>query len=376
MSRRRATVAVKAQQKQDSAGSRRVRDDPEERSRLRVMEDELRDPKNFVEYFLPRPLRLAFFLGSAVSCLIASLLSAFRVAEDPSAAFVAGSGATTNLVVNLIGLATFTGLYFWDEKQADARIERRQQVRERQIAIGDREVYFNDQGEKMSKLKEVDDEWILRRLERWGKRDGMPFVGPKKGRILQQLVRDRAPKTAVEVGSMAAYSAILIAQAMPQGGKLVSIESDWKWVLVAKRFLGQATKDGQRAVGGRVAVRWGDARTLLAEGPSKLLGSGEAKIELLFLDGLPKEYLEYLQAAEPYLAPGALVIADNAGIFAQGGLKPYLEYVRSSPRYSSRYVESTLEWRDDVADGMEVSEYLDPQATVAAVAGRAAEGGN
>ena len=79
---------------------------------------------------------------------------------------------------------------------------------------------------------------------------------------------------------------------------------------------------------------------------------------MLFLDGLPSQYLAYLKAAEPLLAPGALVVADNAGIFGQGGLLEYLEYVRSSGKYSSRYLESTLEWRDDIADGMEVSELL------------------
>lgn len=78
-------------------------------------------------------------------------------------------------------------------------------------------------------------------------------------------------------------------------------------------------------------------------------------IDFLFLDGMPREYLAYLKAAEPHMAPNALVVADNAGVFAEGGLKPYLEYVRSSGRYKSRFEASTLEWRDDVADGLEVS---------------------
>ncbi len=51
--------------------------------------------------------------------------------------------------------------------------------------------------------QEVDDDWIARRLERWGKRDNMPFIGPAKGTILQQLVADKKPQTAVEVGTMA-----------------------------------------------------------------------------------------------------------------------------------------------------------------------------
>lgn len=44
------------------------------------------------------------------------------------------------------------------------------QVREAQIRLGDREVFLNEKGERMSRLKDVDDQWILRRLERWGRR--------------------------------------------------------------------------------------------------------------------------------------------------------------------------------------------------------------
>ena len=81
-------------------------------------------------------------------------------------------------------------------------------------------------------------------------------------------------------------------------------------------------------------------------------------IGMLFLDGTPKETLAYLKAAEPFLAEGALVVADNAGVFAQGGMKPYLEYVRSeSGKYTSRLVHCKLEWNDEVEDGMEVSYY-------------------
>jgi cephalosporin hydroxylase len=59
---------------------------------------------------------------------------------------------------------------------------------------------------------QVDDDWIARRLERWGQRDGMPFLGPRKAAILQQLVQQQQPQLAVEVGTMAGYSAIKIAQ--------------------------------------------------------------------------------------------------------------------------------------------------------------------
>ena len=80
-------------------------------------------------------------------------------------------------------------------------------------------------------------------------------------------------------------------------------------------------------------------------------------IDMLFLDGTPNETLQYLKAAEPFLAEGATVVADNAGIFANGGMKAYLEYVRSDSKYSSELVKCKLEWRDDVEDGMELSYY-------------------
>lgn len=70
----------------------------------------------------------------------------------------------------------------------------------------------------------------------------MPFIGPQKGALLQQLVRERQPRQVVEVGTMCGYSALLIAQAMGPGRQLISIEADWKWALAAKRFVWQGTQ--------------------------------------------------------------------------------------------------------------------------------------
>ncbi len=84
---------------------------------------------------------------------------------------------------------------------------------------------------------------------------------------------------------------------------------------------------------------------------------GRPPIDMLFLDGTPSETLQYLKAAEPFLAEGATVVADNAGVFANGGMKPYLEYVRCNSKYTSELVKCKLEWRDDVEDGIEVSQY-------------------
>ena len=53
--------------------------EPAERTRQQRIEDELRDPSNFVEYLLPRPLRLVLTGFGAASCLIASIISATQL---------------------------------------------------------------------------------------------------------------------------------------------------------------------------------------------------------------------------------------------------------------------------------------------------------
>jgi predicted O-methyltransferase YrrM len=88
--------------------------------------------------------------------------------------------------------------------------------------------------------------------------DGMPFVGPAKGALLQSLVRDRRPNLALEVGTLCGYSALLIAQALPPRARLISLERDWKWALVVKRFVWQA------AQGDKAKPVWGALQHICA----------------------------------------------------------------------------------------------------------------
>ena len=109
---------------------------------------------------------------------------------------------------------------------------------------------------------------------------------------------------------MAAYSAIVIAQALPAGSKLVTLEKDLQWWLVAKRFLFMANGSSS-GLADKVDARWGDALQQLpsigasssssigrastsaaggAAGPGQQAAAG-GQIDLLFLDAVPKEYL-------------------------------------------------------------------------------------
>ena len=53
------------------------------------------------------------------------------------------------------------------------------------------------------------------------------------------------------------------------------------------------------------------------------------------------------------------MIADNAEVFKElNGVKEYLDYVRNSGKYDSKTIMSTLEYRDDTPDALEVSRLL------------------
>ena len=60
--------------------------------------------------------------------------------------------------------------------------------------------------------------------------------------------------------------------------------------------------------------------------------------DFAFIDAEKTEYLQYLNLTEDKLCRGAVVVADNAGIFADQ-MSDYLDYVRNSGKYQSRFVQ-------------------------------------
>ena len=85
----------------------------ESKDKQRSMEDELKDPKYFLEYLLPRPIRLAFFGASGFGCFIALVLGVAAVSAD-GLQVSREQGTLVNLGINALGLAMFAGLILVD----------------------------------------------------------------------------------------------------------------------------------------------------------------------------------------------------------------------------------------------------------------------
>jgi predicted O-methyltransferase YrrM len=141
----------------------------------------------------------------------------------------------------------------------------------------------------------------------------IPNVGRAKGRVIRRLIDRHRPKRALELGSLLGYSAILIASSLPPGGRLTCLESN---DYLAKFVKANAEAAG---LGKRVRVVVGDALRAIPLLPGRF--------DFVLIDARKEDYLDYLRQLEPKLGAGAVVVADNTGVFRRD-VAPYLEYVR------------------------------------------------
>jgi predicted O-methyltransferase YrrM len=162
----------------------------------------------------------------------------------------------------------------------------------------------------------------------------IPVIGREKGRVIRRLIDRHRPTSAVEIGSLLGYSAILLAAALPPRGRLTCIEMNGYLAKFVKSNVAAA------GLGARVKVVVGDALRAIPLLPGRF--------DLVLIDAVKEDYLDYLRQLEPRLRPGAVVIADNTGVFRRD-VTPYLEHVRDP---AGRYESREYDFGDDA---MEVS---------------------
>lgn len=171
-------------------------------------------------------------------------------------------------------------------------------------------------------------------------------IGPVKGRILHGALREAGAVNVLEIGAYCGYSAVLIGDLLERaGGNLVSIEKHPRFAGIAREIVDYAGLDST------VEIRTGTLKTEIAgiDGP----------LDGVLLDHWKDEYLpdlKRLEAAE-LLKQGAVVFADNIDFFK---VPDYLDYVRGSGNYASRFVEASVEYNEHLRDGVEISVFRAP----------------
>jgi predicted O-methyltransferase YrrM len=174
---------------------------------------------------------------------------------------------------------------------------------------------------------------VLMEIEKRANREFLPILGPEKAKVIAETIRNARPTRVLEVGTLIGYSAIVISKELDDKAQLVTIEIHGEEVEDAVDNIRKA------ATPTKVNVIQGNAIQVIP----KLMGF----FDFVFLDGEKTEYLDYLRLAEDKLCEGAVIVADNAGIFANQ-MKNYLDYVRNSGKYSSKYLPVGV-------DGIEIS---------------------
>ena len=126
---------------------------------------------------------------------------------------------------------------------------------------------------------------------------GRMASGHIQGRLLRMLVKMVRPKRVLEVGTFSGYSAICLAQGLPEDGKLYTFEINDEMEDFTRPWI-----EGSE-VAEKIDFRIGDA---IQEAPK--LG---ITFDMAFIDGDKRHYVETYEMTLGILRPGGFILVDN-----------------------------------------------------------------
>ncbi len=132
---------------------------------------------------------------------------------------------------------------------------------------------------------------------------GLPAiqVSPPQGKLLLLLARSIGAKTILEFGTLGAYSTIWLGRALPEGGRLVTLEADPGYAEVARGNIVRANLEDV------VDLRVGPALDLLPD----LHAEGTGPFDFTFIDADKENSPAYFAWALEHSRSGSLIVADN-----------------------------------------------------------------
>ena len=122
-------------------------------------------------------------------------------------------------------------------------------------------------------------------------------TGRIEARLLNMLARLAGAKRILEIGTFAGYSALSMAEALPEEGELVTCEVDPEAIFVAKKYF-RLSPHGKKIT--------------LMEGPAlDSLKKVSGLFDMAFIDADKENYSNYYNAIFPLIRPGGLMAIDN-----------------------------------------------------------------
>lgn len=165
-------------------------------------------------------------------------------------------------------------------------------------------------------------------------------ISPLEGRLLYIVARAMNAKRVLEIGTLGGFSAILLARALPESGRVITLEVDAKHAEVALRAFRRAELDH------KIELRVGPALQTL---PS-LKEEGHF-FDLVFIDADKENNVQYVEWALKLSHPGTLIVVDN--VIRDGdvvnarsdspmtiGVRKMNEYVANEPRLAATALQT------------------------------------
>jgi predicted O-methyltransferase YrrM len=178
---------------------------------------------------------------------------------------------------------------------------------------------------------------------------GLPPIAitPNQGKLLELLARIHGAQSILELGTLGGYSTIWLARALPQGGRLITLERDSGYAEVARTNISSA------GVADLVQVLVGPALQTLPELHDERVGP----FDMIFIDADKQNYPGYLEWSLKLSRVGTLIIGDNvvrAGAildpnaddpsFEDGGVaagvRRFYELLAAEPRVSATAIQT------------------------------------
>jgi caffeoyl-CoA O-methyltransferase len=127
-------------------------------------------------------------------------------------------------------------------------------------------------------------------------------IGPDQAQLMRLLVQAFQASRIVEIGTFTGYSALIMAEAMPTDGHLVTCDVEEETTAIARRYWTEA------GLAGRIESRLGPAIGTL---DALLAKNGAGSVDLIFIDADKPSYDAYYERALVLLRDGGLLLIDN-----------------------------------------------------------------
>ena len=153
---------------------------------------------------------------------------------------------------------------------------------------------------------------------------GLPHIDvtPSQGKFLHLIARLSCSRKILEIGTLGGYSTIWLARALPEDGRLITLEASARHAEVARSNIARA---GLSAI---VDLRLGPALETLPQ----LERENVAPFDLIFIDADKASNAEYLKWALRLSRRGSVIIVDNVvrdgAVVESGNADPDIQGIR------------------------------------------------